>query len=335
MPSKNPAQRWRDIAENIEAIRDFTSGMDVRNLISSRRTIYAVTRALEIISKASRRLPHDFKATYSSLAGWPSPLLAVLLVLCTATGASSADLPEDTLAAWGQYIGAIDARLKTTSADRASLQLDQSPVQLRKAQRGEVSVSQIKTLATQRIPHGLIHDWIGTVFIPNATVADVLTVVRNYDQYPKWYGPTIAQANVLARSVDQDRYTIRYVRTVLWVTVVMEAEYEWHYSPLDETSGYSATRSVRINEIQDYGKPSQRKTPADDGSGYLWRTYTVSRYQQPDNGVYLEQENIALGRSIPAAFRWVVEPAVRHLAKDLLEKSLQQTRDAVRSRNRN
>jgi len=280
-----------------------------------------------------------------SIAGEPSKgaqlipsssALAVLLVLCTATGASSSELPEDMLAAWGQYIGAIDAQLKTASvADRPFLQLDQSPAQLRKVQRGEVSVSQIKTPAAQRILHGLIHDWIGTVFIPDATVADVLTVARNYDQYPKWYGPTIAQANVLDRSVGQDRYTIRYVRTVLWVTVVMEAEYESHYFPLDETNGYSATRSVRINEIQDYGRPGQRKAPADDGSGYLWRTYTVSRYQQRDNGVFIEQENIALGRSIPAAFRWVVEPAVRHLAKDLLEKSLQQTRDAVRSRNRN
>jgi hypothetical protein len=49
MPSKNPAQRLRDIAENIEAIRDFTSGMDVELFLSSRRTIYAVTRAPEII----------------------------------------------------------------------------------------------------------------------------------------------------------------------------------------------------------------------------------------------------------------------------------------------
>lgn len=67
MSSKNPAQRLRDIAENIEAIRDFTSGMDVGIFVSSRRTIYAVTRALEIISEASRRLPDDFKARYPSL----------------------------------------------------------------------------------------------------------------------------------------------------------------------------------------------------------------------------------------------------------------------------
>jgi uncharacterized protein with HEPN domain len=67
MPSKNPAQRLRDIAENIEAIREFTSGMDVDIFVSSRRTIYAVTRALEIISEASRRLPDEIKARHPAL----------------------------------------------------------------------------------------------------------------------------------------------------------------------------------------------------------------------------------------------------------------------------
>jgi len=71
MPSKNPAQRLRDILENIDAIRDFTSGMDPETFVSSRKTVYAVTRALEIISEASRRLPDDFKARHPAL-DWPA-----------------------------------------------------------------------------------------------------------------------------------------------------------------------------------------------------------------------------------------------------------------------
>lgn len=35
--------------------------------VSSRRTIYAVTRALEIISEASRRLPDEIKARHPAL----------------------------------------------------------------------------------------------------------------------------------------------------------------------------------------------------------------------------------------------------------------------------
>src|SRR5260370_22561225 len=71
MPSKHPAQSLRDILENIDAIGDFTAGMDFDAFVSSRRTRYAVTRALEIISEASRRLPDDVKSRHSAL-DWPA-----------------------------------------------------------------------------------------------------------------------------------------------------------------------------------------------------------------------------------------------------------------------
>ena len=67
MPSKNPSQRLQDIRDNITAIREFLSGMDIDAFLSSRRTTYAVTRALEIISEASRRLPDEFKARYPAI----------------------------------------------------------------------------------------------------------------------------------------------------------------------------------------------------------------------------------------------------------------------------
>lgn len=59
MPSKNPAQRLSDIIENIDAIEGFTTGLDQATFRADRRTVYAVVRALEIISEASRRLPNE------------------------------------------------------------------------------------------------------------------------------------------------------------------------------------------------------------------------------------------------------------------------------------
>ncbi len=67
MPSKNPAQRLRDILENIDAIRSFTTQMDLAEFSRDRRTIYAVTRALEIISEASRRLPEELKQRHPEI----------------------------------------------------------------------------------------------------------------------------------------------------------------------------------------------------------------------------------------------------------------------------
>ena len=50
---------------NIEAVRAFIAGMSQQAFVADRRTLYAVTRALEIISEASRRLPDDLKARHS------------------------------------------------------------------------------------------------------------------------------------------------------------------------------------------------------------------------------------------------------------------------------
>jgi len=68
MPSKNPAQRLTDILDNIQAIADFTAGMTFEDYVSDRKTIYAVTRALEIISEATRRLPDELKQRRPEIA---------------------------------------------------------------------------------------------------------------------------------------------------------------------------------------------------------------------------------------------------------------------------
>ena len=59
MPSKNPAQRLADIIENIDAIHTFTAELDLPAFRADRKTVYAVVRALEIVSEASRRLPTE------------------------------------------------------------------------------------------------------------------------------------------------------------------------------------------------------------------------------------------------------------------------------------
>ncbi len=256
-----------------------------------------------------------------------------LLISFTPMVSSAVELKPETLAAWEQYIGTVDRRLKATSAaDGLFLWIDEAPGRAERVQRGEVLVSQVRTGAAKAVPHGLIHDWIGGMFVANATIADALAVARDYERYPEWYGPTVDQAKLVERSSNEDRFKVRYVRTALFVTVVLDAEYETRYYQLDSTRWYSISRSLRMQEIHDYGPAKERRIPADDGSGYLSRIYSVSRYEQRDNGVYIEQENIALSRGIPASLRWMIEPVVRRLSRDLLTKNLQKTRAAVRSR---
>jgi uncharacterized protein with HEPN domain len=68
MPSDAATGALRDIAYHIELAVSFTAGFDYDRFRQDLRTVYAVTRCLEIISEASRRLPNDLKAGHSTIA---------------------------------------------------------------------------------------------------------------------------------------------------------------------------------------------------------------------------------------------------------------------------
>jgi uncharacterized protein with HEPN domain len=58
----------RDILHHIDLAANFSAGFDRASFKDDIRTVYAVTRCLEIISEASRRLPDDLKARHSAIA---------------------------------------------------------------------------------------------------------------------------------------------------------------------------------------------------------------------------------------------------------------------------
>lgn len=56
-----------DIRDNVLLARAFVEGLTCERFGDSRLHVYAVTRALEIISEASRRLPDDLRDRHSEL----------------------------------------------------------------------------------------------------------------------------------------------------------------------------------------------------------------------------------------------------------------------------
>jgi uncharacterized protein with HEPN domain len=65
--SKPPIDALTDILHNIRLATDFTEGMSYDVFCADLRTVYAVTRCLEIISEASRRLPKQLKARHADI----------------------------------------------------------------------------------------------------------------------------------------------------------------------------------------------------------------------------------------------------------------------------
>jgi hypothetical protein len=113
-------------------------------------------------------------------------------------------------------------------------------------------------------------------------------------------------------------------------STALEGEYEACYHRLDDRRWYSIAHATRMQEIRRYGQPGAQELPSDQGSGYIWRIYSVTRFEERDGGVYVELEVIVLSRDIPFAVRWVVNPIVRRVSRNSMAASLQQMKQAVR-----
>ena len=68
MLSDAAARALRDMAYHIDLTASFAIAPDFETFRDDLRTVYAVTRCLEIISEASRRLPDDLKARHPAIA---------------------------------------------------------------------------------------------------------------------------------------------------------------------------------------------------------------------------------------------------------------------------
>lgn len=68
MPSDRIGGTLQDILHHIDLAIEFAAGLDRDAFAADLRTVYAVTRCLEIISEASRRLPDDVKSRHPAIA---------------------------------------------------------------------------------------------------------------------------------------------------------------------------------------------------------------------------------------------------------------------------
>jgi uncharacterized protein with HEPN domain len=67
MPSKRAAIALLDIRDNARLAQEFAAGLSVDAFKADRRTFYAVTRCLEIVSEATRRLPSSVRDRHPNL----------------------------------------------------------------------------------------------------------------------------------------------------------------------------------------------------------------------------------------------------------------------------
>ncbi len=256
-------------------------------------------------------------------------MLVYWAALVTPSLSRGAELKQDTLVYWNAYVQQAES-LQEGSL-RPFLWVDQEPERIQRVRGGEILISSIGKENPKPVDSGLIHDWLGAAFLPDTSIKEVLSAVRNYGDYKEYYKPTVVDSRLLDRYGPCEKYSLRVVNKEVVAQSALDMEYETCYFKVDELRWYSITHTTRVEEIRHYGESSEQKLPADHGSGYVWRLYSIAKYEQRDGGTYVEVEAIALSRDIPLGLRLLVSPMVRHVSKNSILASLQQTKNAVRS----
>lgn len=255
--------------------------------------------------------------------------LVVSVALLFPAKATGADLKQETLDAWDQYLHQENARM----LDRTKgtfLWAEESPQRLNRLRAGQVVVSPVRPTPLS-VPSGLIHHWIGAAFVPGARIEDVIAVVRDYDRYADFYKPIVIESKTLSRRPAGDRFSVIVVDKAMFMKRALDSEYQSRFVQVDSGRWYGIAQTDRVQELAEQGQPDEHLIPDGEGSGYIWRLCTISRYEERDGGVYIETEIMALSRTIPATLHWVIDPIVRRVSRSSLTMTLEQTRDAAGS----
>jgi hypothetical protein len=252
------------------------------------------------------------------------------LGLSTTGALRAAELKPETLTAWDRYVQSADSAMQARLRPGHSfLWIDEAPDRRRQLRGGEILTISADEHNPKKVPSGLIHHWVGAAFIPNAKLNDVLAVVRDYGHYKDYYNPTVIDSRTIRQAPEADRFSTLLMNKAIFLKIALENECESSYAQAGPGRWYSTATTVRVQEIEDYGRAGEHKLPSGEGSGYIWRLHGINRYEEGDGGVYMEIEAMALSREIPAAMRWAVDPIVRRVSKGSLVTSLRQTQDAV------
>jgi len=127
-----------------------------------------------------------------------------MLAAPSSTGAT--ELKPEAAQGFDQYVRLTESRMRGEFAPGGVfLHIDTLPEPGRgeahaRLRRGEVISSKLWTedpSGHSSTPGALIHHWVGTVFIPGASLRQVLALVQDYDHHSEYYKPEVVSSKAI------------------------------------------------------------------------------------------------------------------------------------------
>ena len=134
------------------------------------------------------------------------PRLTLLIFLMLPALSSAIEPKPETLQAWDAYVCSAKMRMQQRASGQAPfLWVFEQQDLAQRVRAGEVVVGPVDGESPHLVPRGLIHDWIGAVFIPKARLDEVMDVLDDYEHYKDFYKHIVVNARVLERTPGHEK----------------------------------------------------------------------------------------------------------------------------------
>jgi hypothetical protein len=250
---------------------------------------------------------------------------------------AAAELKQKTTTAFDKYVAATEARINSELRPGGTfLYVDGLPSDAMKRSydklvNGEVLVEKLETKGFglgAEVPDGMVHHWIGIIFIPGVTLEQVVPIMQDYDRRAELYKPEVTASHLISHQGNDYRFFLRLYQK-RFTTAVFNTEYVTHWGQVDPQKMYSHSISTKIAEVKDCDRPNGEEWAVGKGRGYLWRLNTYWRFEEKGGGVHVQCEALSLTRDIPFGLGWLLKPLVTKIPRESLNRALGQTRTVV------
>lgn len=253
--------------------------------------------------------------------------------------AAAATLKRATIEAFERYAAETERLAAPSLADPARfLWVDSAnrPGAADSLRKGGLVIERLETRIDRRpvdVPDGLIHHWIGTVFVKGATVDQAVALLQDYNHHAEIYKPSVARSALLDRKGDTFHVFLRFYTKKI-ITVVINSEHEATFTRPDRFRAYSRIVSTRTAEVENPGTKEEKEKPAGTGEGFMWRLNSNWRFLERDGGTYIQCESMTLTRDLPFLYGWIIKPFITDIPRESLTFTLEATRAALAARPR-
>lgn len=279
------------------------------------------------MDKAGRHLQRTLVLIFAACFALPAPV-------------NAADLQPQTAQAYDRYIELTGAQVAAELAQSGPyLWVERLPAAQRAAheeqlRNGQLVIERLETLDSGKpipTPGGIIHHWIGTIFVPGATLTQTLSFMQDYDHKVEYFKPDIVRSKILRHEGDDYFVQLRFYKKKI-ITTVIDTDQEVHYHVVDSGHAYSRSRTTRVQEVENAGKSDEKLEAEGHDHGFMWRMNTYWRFEEKDGGTYIECQAISLTRDIPTGLGWMVGSFVTSVPRESLTFTLTTARAGLLQR---